>query len=365
MWNIVIPCGGLGSRLANIGNSKPKPLIEVQGKTLIEHSILSFDIEAKFIFVTRTFEDQKHNEELSKLLKRLRPESQEIRINKVTSGASETVLAAKNLINNDTPLVVYNCDQILSWDPYDFVKWVNSQSPLSSVVLYNSNDPKNSFAKIEDGFITHIKEKNPISNDALVGFHYWQKGRDFVKSAELLLDQFHSNGSPECYLSETYNYLDKSKIMPYYIASHHYKPLGTPEDISKFIGRSLEYSVEKPSTIFIDLDGTILKHNHAISLVHMNKEELIPGVREKLDQWDSIGHKIIIVTARKESERELTKTQLSNLAVPYDLLIMGCTNGNRILINDKISADSKDRSLAVNVFTDSNFKFINWGDYGL
>ena len=50
MWNIVIPCGGLGSRLANIGNSKPKPLIEVQGKTLIEHSILSFDIEAKFIY---------------------------------------------------------------------------------------------------------------------------------------------------------------------------------------------------------------------------------------------------------------------------------------------------------------------------
>ena len=279
-WNIVIPCSGLGSRFSKAGFNVPKPLLEVDKITLIEHSIKSFNIDARFIFITRSFENQKDNDYLSEILLNLRPESEEIRIPNVTNGAAESVLAAKHLIDNDNPLVVYNCDQILSWNPSDFIIWVSKNDPDGSIVLYESKDPKNSFSEINDGVVVSVKEKEVISNHALVGFHYWKKGSDYVRSASLLLENFHANGAPECYVSETYNYLPNAKIIPYHIASHHYIPLGTPEDIARYHGRKSEYKDSKPITIFLDIDGTLLKHKHAISLVHQSKADILPGVRE-------------------------------------------------------------------------------------
>lgn len=46
------------------------------------------------------------------------------------------------------------------------------------------------------------------------------------------------------------------------------------------------------------------------------------------------GHKIILVTARKESHREITVQNLLECGYCWDLLIMGCTNGERIVVND-------------------------------
>ena len=56
MINIIIPMAGLGSRFSKNGIKTPKPLIRVDGKTLIEHSVESFeyngsDCEANTIYV--------------------------------------------------------------------------------------------------------------------------------------------------------------------------------------------------------------------------------------------------------------------------------------------------------------------------
>ena len=363
--NILIPCAGLGSRFLAAGYKDPKPMIQVLGKPLIEYSINSFNIEGQFIFITRDFGDDEFNERFSSLLKKLRPESKEIRIDYVTSGAAETALKAENLINNYDPLIIYNSDQFLRWNPTDFLDWIKHNDPQGAVVIYDSTDPKNSFAKINsDGVITNFAEKEVISRNALVGFHYWKNGNDFVKSAKSLMEHFHDHGSPECYISETYNYIQHADIKPYYIANHHYVPLGTPEDVKKFIGTTNEYMSDKPSTLFIDIDGTLLEHKHAISTVYETQPRLLEGVREKLDSWDSRGHTIILVTARKESARKLTEKHLQLLAIPYDQLIMGVTSGRRYVINDRLE-DSPERAVGVNVLTDGGFANINWTALGL
>lgn len=365
---VLIPMAGLGSRFSKIGIKEPKPLIEVQGKTLIEHSIRSFDVDAEFIFITRKFENPDHSRLLSDLLKVLRPGCREIRIDHVTNGASQTCLIAKDHINDDDQLVIYNCDQIIRWRAQEFVDFTRSRCCDGSVVLYNSNDPKNSFAEIIDGVITRIVEKNPISSNALIGFHYWRRGRDFVESAEMLVDRFHSLGQPECYVSETYNHLIENgrSILPYFVSNNTYIPLGTPEDVAKYQGKMKEFYSEKPKTIFCDIDGTLLKHEHTISDVLLgNNPTILDGVRKKINQWDSQGHRIILVTARKESTRQITESQLSSLGIAWDQLIMGISNGARILINDKLYHDDANRAHAVNVVTDEGFDRINWDDHGL
>ena len=364
---VVIPMAGAGSRFVKYGNRIPKPLIEVNGQTLIEHSIRSFDVDAQFVFVTRQFENPAHNRTLSELLKKLRPESVEIRLDHLTNGASETCLCATDYINNSDSLVIYNCDQRINWDANQFLNFVQERNADGAVVLYNSLDPKNSFVQIENNTIVRFVEKQAISNHALVGFHYWARGQDFVWSAQQLMDNFQTSGRPECYVSETYNYLVNKgmKILPYHISNNKYIPLGTPEDVCRYVGQVKEFYTTKPKTIFCDIDGTIFKHSHSISDVLAGPAELLDHVRAKFNQWDSEGHKIILITARKESTRSATEAQLCGMGLAWDQLIMGVGGGTRYLINDKLHNSDPDRAVSVNVVTDSGFGSVAWEDHGL
>jgi hypothetical protein len=94
--------------------------------------------------------------------------------------------------------------------------------------------------------------------------------------------------------------------------------------------------IERPATIFCDIDGTLLKHfGTTIDIYPLkDKAELLSGVLEKFEEWDLKGYNIILVTGRREGLRELTKKQLNNFGIIYDTLIMGIGGGKRYLIND-------------------------------
>lgn len=366
--NIIIPMAGMGSRFSKVGIKTPKPLIEVNGKTLIEHAVESLSIEGKYIFITRKFEEEIYNEQLTQILKRLKPDSVEIQIDKITSGCSETCLFAKDFIDNDEELLITNCDQLLRWDSEKFLNFIKNKEIIDGlVVLFKSKDPKNSFASIGDGIVVELVEKKPISDNSLTGVHYWKRGSDFVESAKNLLNNFISNGLPECYISETYNYLIKNKktIIPYFVSKNNFIPLGTPDDIQIYNGKIKEFYTEKPKTIFCDLDGTIMEHCHRYSELFKTEQNVLGGVIEKFNEWDSKGHKIILVTARKESSRKQTEDRLRDIGLCWDYLIMGVTSGVRVLINDKLNVLDKDRSVSINLITDSGFSNFEWDEFGL
>ena len=360
--NIVIPMAGLGTRFANEGFDLPKPLIETNGKTLIEHSVDTLGVYGKYIFITRKYDNPKHNELLTKRLKEIQPDCIEIQLDKPTRGAAETALAAKKYINNTSKLIITNCDQITDWDANDFNEFISNPNIDGVVVTYPSNNPKNSFAVVEDNHVVKLVEKDPVSDIALIGVHYWKEGHIFVKSSEQLLADFSHEGRPECYISETYNYLIKSsfKIKNYHISTNEYIPLGTPYDLKIYEGKVKEFHTEKPKTIFCDIDGTLTYHVHRFSDLLDTTPILLDGVREKFNQWDSQGHKIILCTARKESAREMTEQQLKSLGLCWDHLIMGVTSGQRVLINDKLNINHPNRANSVNVITNEGFKNINW-----
>lgn len=365
--NILIPMAGLGTRFKNEGFELPKPIIEVNGKTLIEHSVTSLGIKGKYIFITRKYENPNDNILLSKKLKEMDPDSIEIMLENPTRGAVETCLFASEYIDNSQPLIVTNCDQLTDWEPQIFESFISDETVDGAVVTYTSVNPKNSFAVVEDDRIVKMVEKNPVSDIALIGLHYWKRGSDFVRSAKKLLDNFENIGRPECYVSESYNYLidEGFLIKNFHIAFNQFIPLGTPYDLKVYQGKVKEFHTEKPKTIFCDLDGTVLKHLHRFSDLPNTEPKLLPGVIEKINQWDSLGHKIIFVTARKESAREMTEKHLKSLGLCWDQLIMGVTSGHRVLINDKLNKNHPNRSHSINVITDTGFELTNWEEFGL
>lgn len=103
-------------------------------------------------------------------------------------------------------------------------------------------------------------------------------------------------------------------------------------------------------TIFIDIDGTIVKQNKNLSDVVMEKLELCPGVLEKFNEWNWKNYKIILTTGRKESTREKTESELRRLGLFWDHLIMGLdTSGERLIINNYTITPT---CYSVNVLTD-------------
>lgn len=276
---------------------------------------------------------------------------------------------AADIINSDEELLITNCDQRTEWDAEAFMAHMRRQFPDGAVVTHSSKDPKHSYAEVPIGtLVTRIVEKQVISDQALVGIHYWRRGRDFVSSARALMEDVASGAtSREPYISETYNHLITAgkRVVAHGIGPNEYIPLGTPYDVAIYEAKVKEYQTEKPRTLFIDIDGTIFKHGHRFSELDKEAAQVLDGVRAKLNEWDSHGHRIIFTTARKESARELTERQLRGAGFAWDQLVMGLTSGPRVLINDKLTSGAPDRAVAVNLLTDAGFDGVKWKEMGL
>lgn len=113
-----------------------------------------------------------------------------------------------------------------------------------------------------------------------------------------------------------------------------------------------------PKTLFIDIDGTILHHQGNISDIWMRGADVLAGTRKRFDEWHSRGYKIILVTGRPETIREVTHKQLMDAGLIYDMLIMGVGIGARILINDLHPNYPGDTAVAINVPRNSGLGHI-------
>lgn len=349
MNSVIIPMAGTGSRFRNAGYTVHKPLIKVGGKTLLKHSIDSLGLTSwNLILVARDLGGS-YRSDLEKLV----PHAKIVWINELTSGATETAFKAADYIDPDGELIITNCDQYLDWMSNKFLE--SCQGFDGAVLTYKSSDPKNSFVLKNGTKVLDIVEKKAVSQDALVGLHWWRKASDFMRSAQAQIKDF--DGSKETFVSETYSYLlrEGRQIGAFEIIGKYWS-LGTPDDLNIFKGYVSEYETPKPKTLFIDLDGTILKHGHRYSDLKQG-QELCPNVLDSLNEADSMGDKIILVSARKESARAITEALLQDLGVPYDQLILGVTQGRRIVVNDVASASSPHRASALNVICDSGFKY--------
>lgn len=124
-------------------------------------------------------------------------------------------------------------------------------------------------------------------------------------------------------------------------------------------------SEKKVKTIFCDIDGTILRQVEFNEL-NENNFEVLPGAREKFAEWIEAGHYIVITTARPETFRGLTVTQLEKAGFPYHQLVMGIGRGSRILINNN-SSHHPDvaRAIAIPVAKDVGFVESDWKSAGL
>jgi len=232
--NVLIPMAGAGSRFEQAGYTFPKPLIEVNGKPMIQTVIENLNIDAKHIFIVQKKHYDKYN--LKYLLNLITDNNCEIvQVDGITEGAACTTLLAKELIDNDEPLVMANSDQYIEWDSNEFMYSMMADKIDGGILSFEATHPKWSFAKLnESGYVSEVAEKKPISNIATVGVYYWKKGSDYVKYTEQMIDKDIRTNN-EFYVCPVFNEAieDNKKIKVFPIKKMW--GLGTPEDLNVFL----------------------------------------------------------------------------------------------------------------------------------
>jgi len=231
--NVLIPMAGAGSRFQQAGYTFPKPLIEVKGKPMIQVVVENLNIKANFIYVVQKEHREKYN--LDTLLNLITPNCKIVEVDGITEGAACTALLAKEYIDSENPLFFANSDQFVEWDSNEFLYKMNETNADGGIVSFRATHPKWSFAKIdEQGLVTEVAEKNPISDIATVGYYYWKNGSDFVKYAEEMIEQdVRVNG--EFYVCPVFNQAiaDGKEIRTFDIPKMW--GLGTPEDLKEYL----------------------------------------------------------------------------------------------------------------------------------
>ena len=224
---------GRGKRFEDAGYSFPKPLIDINGKTMIQIIIENLNFSAEHILICQKEHHEKYA--LKELLDLITPNCKIIQVSEITEGAACTALLSKESINNDEELIIANSDQWVNWNNQHFLSFLRDNDADGGIVTFYSTYPKWSFVKLDDeGKVTIVAEKKPISNIATVGIYYFKKGKYFVEAAEQMIGK-NIRTNNEFYIAPVYNEMIQSnkKILNYPIAEM--RGLGTPEDLSKFM----------------------------------------------------------------------------------------------------------------------------------
>lgn len=229
--NLVIPAAGRGARFAEAGYLYPKPLIPVKGKPMLRAVLDNLSDLGPDLHPT-VIAQRDHIDRYG--MARLFPEATIVRLSGVTQGAADTVLQADRWIG-PRELVIANSDQIVD-ELGGFLRTCRRLDADAGIVVFAADDPKWSYAKIgEDGFVTEVAEKKPISPWATAGIYWYRNGTEFVRYArQMIAKDIRVNG--EFYVAPVFNEMiaDGKRVLAYSVTESSMHGLGTPEDLEAY-----------------------------------------------------------------------------------------------------------------------------------
>lgn len=243
---IVVPMTGIGKRFLDAGYTTPKPLLEVDGKPMIEHVVNLFPGEKDFIFICNCAHLAQTN--LRDVLNKIAPGCKIITIPPHKKGPVYAVLQAQSLIHDEEEVIVNYCDFGTYWNYKDFLKHTRDRNADGAIPAYKGFHPhmlgKINYAFMRDDkqWMLEIREKQPFTNNrmneyASNGTYYFKKGSYLKKYFQQLIDE-DINLKGEYYVSMVYNLLvrDGLKVSIYEI--QHMQQWGTPGELEEYLSWS-------------------------------------------------------------------------------------------------------------------------------
>ena len=204
---VIIPING-DTVLNDDGFTYPKPLIEINGSTIVEQTINYY---AKIKDVHLYFLIKKEDEDNFKFSQTLKQACNGIKctikiIERATAGSVATCLLASDLVDFSKETIIASYDQRLNIDIELFISDFRERTADFGVITFESVHPKWSYVEIKDKRVVRAAEKNAISKNAIAGFYYFARFEHFFDAAVEHMNS-HPINNTHYFVSETLNQL--------------------------------------------------------------------------------------------------------------------------------------------------------------
>jgi NDP-sugar pyrophosphorylase family protein len=258
---VIIPMSGMSSRFSVAGYQLPKYLLEIDGKTVINHIVDLYPKDSEFIFIVN--DKNVKDTDIINHLENICKNKKIFVIPSHKKGPVFTVSKIFDQIDDDEQVVVNYCDFSMYWDYDDFEKFVNETQCDGCVVCYTGFHPhmlggdNYAFCKVDGNKILEIREKQPFTDNkmseyASTGTYYFKKGKYIKKYFKQMMDE-DINLSGEYYVSLIYNFLCSDNLNSLVYEVPHMLQWGTPLDLDMYLKWSEYYTkaLEGQKKVFI------------------------------------------------------------------------------------------------------------------
>lgn len=207
---IVVPMAGLSSRFAKAGYELPKYMLELNGLTLFEHAVLSFEkyfATEEFLFIALENEFAVEDFILGMVEKLKIVNSKTVILSEPTGGQAETVYQGLRKAGyGDVPMTVFNIDTFRPGftfpDQFDpaaidgyLETFIGSGANWSNIMPVGETDR-----------VALTAEKQEISEYCCTGLYFWRSSQLFCdlveKNMQTPATEFQGN---EYYIAPMYN----------------------------------------------------------------------------------------------------------------------------------------------------------------
>lgn len=232
---IVIPMAGRGQRFRDAGYTVPKPLIQLDGCSLVEIVIANVTPSRPHRIIVCALEEHLAGGRLAATLQSIAPSVEIVPVPSVTEGPAATVELAAPLLDPDAPLLVANSDQYVDGSIDDYLGTLDA-SDGSIMTFHREDDPKWSYVEFDaSGRITGVVEKVPVSSVATVGIYTYAHAGDFLWAVARMRERdIRTNG--ELYVAPGYTLLAREFGLDLVVhdVSGRMHGLGVPADLDVF-----------------------------------------------------------------------------------------------------------------------------------
>lgn len=296
----VICAAGDGTRTQAITPLTPKPLLRLQGRTLLERSLASLDLYPNDVVVVVGRKEHR----LRRAEAALQAAYPYVRLVWVelegrTRGQLHTAYLARDHWPEGMPVAIFNADTFFRCRTLNALQ----QDPGVDGIVPCSEELGDAWSFCRLGEQKHgphalaaeVAEKRRISSWCSVGYYFFRDPNVFLQAAQQALE---GPAQGELYVAPVYNKLIAAGLQVAVPHAETFLPMGSLAQLADYWKADLEAlrAQNRVATLVVDLDDTLTIDDSATDYAHKLPRT---AVIERLRVYEALGYEIIVHSARR------------------------------------------------------------------